>query len=123
MFKLYFLKNWLSFFGASLNGDFIFKNSPDSSENKEYTKGSWKYDRKENTLTYKIKERYSPPKEENLKAATNLAKAFEGEVIKNWYLKSFSPFRYLIWLNYEIRNFFIATQAHSILFISLWFNS
>ena len=46
-------------------------------------KGNWKYDRKENTLTYKIKERYSPPKEENLKAATNLAKAFEGEVIKN----------------------------------------
>ena len=63
--------------------DFIFKNYPDSSENKGYTKGSWKYDRKENTLTYKIKERYSPPKEENLKAATNLAKAFEGEVIKN----------------------------------------
>ena len=63
--------------------DFIYKNSPDFSENKGYTKGSWKYDRKENTLTYKIKERYSPPKEENLKAATNLAKAFEGEVIKN----------------------------------------
>ena len=63
--------------------DFIFKNYPNSSENKGYTKGSWKYDRKENTLTYKIKERYSPPKEENLKAATNLAKAFEGEVIKN----------------------------------------
>ena len=63
--------------------DFIFKNYPDSSENKGYTKGRWKYDRKENTLTYKIKERYSPPKEENLKAATNLAKAFEGEVIKN----------------------------------------
>ena len=32
--------------------DFIFKNYPDSSENKGYTKGSWKYDRKENTLTY-----------------------------------------------------------------------
>ena len=63
--------------------DFIFKNYPDFSEKKGYTKGSWKYDRKENTLTYKIKERYSPPKEENLKAATNLAKAFEGEVIKN----------------------------------------
>ena len=63
--------------------DFIFKNYPDFSEAKGYTKGSWKYDRKENTLTYKIKERYSPPKEENLKAATNLAKAFEGEVIKN----------------------------------------
>ena len=63
--------------------DFIYKNYPDSSENKGYTKGSWKYDRKENTLTYKIKERYSPPKEENLKAATNLAKAFEGEVLKN----------------------------------------
>ena len=61
----------------------IFKIYPNSSENKGYTKGSWKYDRKENTLTYKIKERYSPPKEENLKAATNLAKAFEGEVIKN----------------------------------------
>ena len=43
-------------------------------------KGNWKYDRKENTLTYKIKERYSPPKEENLKVAINLAKAFEGEV-------------------------------------------
>ena len=67
--------------------DFIFKNYPDSSENKGYTKGSWKYDRKENTLTYKIKERYSPPKEENLKAATNLAKAFEGEVIKNESIK------------------------------------
>ena len=63
--------------------DFIYKNYPDFSENKGYTKGSWKYDRKENTLTYKIKERYSPPKEENLKAANNLAKAFEGEVIKN----------------------------------------
>ena len=63
--------------------DFIFKNYSESSEKKGYTKGSWKYDRKENTLTYKIKERYSPPKEENLKAATNLAKAFEGEVIKN----------------------------------------
>ena len=67
--------------------DFIFKNYPDSSENKEYTKGSWKYDRKENTLTYKIKERYSPPKEENLKAATSLMKAFEGEVIKNESIK------------------------------------
>ena len=63
--------------------DFIFKNYPDFSDAKGYTKGSWKYDRKENTLTYKIKERYSPPKEENLKAATNLAKAFKGEVIKN----------------------------------------
>ena len=63
--------------------DFIFKNYPDFTDKKGYTKGSWKYDRKENTLTYKIKERYSPPKEENLKAATNLAKAFEGEVIKN----------------------------------------
>ena len=63
--------------------DFIFKNYPDFSDAKGHTKGSWKYDRKENTLTYKIKERYSPPKEENLKAATNLAKAFEGEVIKN----------------------------------------
>ena len=63
--------------------DFIFKNYPDFSDAKGYTKGSWKYDRNENTLTYKIKERYSPPKEENLKAATNLAKAFEGEVIKN----------------------------------------
>ena len=63
--------------------DFIYKNYPDFSDKKGYTKGSWKYDRKENTLTYKIKERYSPPKEENLKAATNLAKAFEGEVIKN----------------------------------------
>ena len=63
--------------------DFICKNYSESSEKKGYTKGSWKYDRKENTLTYKIKERYSPPKEENLKAATNLMKAFEGEVIKN----------------------------------------
>ncbi len=63
--------------------DFIFKNYPDFSDAKGHTKGSWKYDRKENTLTYKIKERYSPPKEENLKAATNLAKAFSGEVIKN----------------------------------------
>ena len=63
--------------------DFIYKNYPDFSENKGYTKGSWKYDRKAHTLTYKIKERYSPPKEENLKGATNLAKAFEGEVIKN----------------------------------------
>ena len=63
--------------------DFIFKNYPDFSDAKGYTKGSWKYDRNENTLTYKIKERYSPPKEENLKGATKLAKAFEGEVIKN----------------------------------------
>ena len=63
--------------------DFIYKNYPDFSDAKGNTKVSWKYDRKENTLTYKIKERYSPPKEENLKAATNLAKAFEGEVIKN----------------------------------------
>ena len=63
--------------------DFIFKNYPDFSEAKGHTKGSWEYDREENTLTYKIKERYSPPKQENLKAATNLAKAFEGEVIKN----------------------------------------
>ena len=63
--------------------DFIFKNYPDFSDAKGHTKGSWIYDRKENTLTYKIKESYSPPKEENLKAATNLAKAFEGEVIKN----------------------------------------
>ena len=63
--------------------DFIFKNYPDFSNAKAHTKGSWKYDRKENTLTYKIKERYSPPKEENLKAATNLAKAFSWEVIKN----------------------------------------
>ena len=63
--------------------DFIFKNYPDFSEAKGHTKGSWEYDREENTLTYKIKERYSPPKQENIKAATNLAKAFEGEVIKN----------------------------------------
>ena len=63
--------------------DFIFKNYPDFTDKKGYTKGSWKYDRKENTLTYKIKERYSPTKEENLKAANNLAKVFEGEVIKN----------------------------------------
>ena len=56
--------------------DFIFKNYPDFTDKKGYTKGSWKYDRKENTLTYKIKERYSPPKEENLRGATNLAKAF-----------------------------------------------
>ena len=63
--------------------DFIFKNYPDFSEKKGYTKGSWKYDRKENTLTYKIKESYSPPQQENLKAAKKLAKAFEGEVIKN----------------------------------------
>ena len=63
--------------------DFIFKNYPDVSDAKGHTKGNWKYDRKENTLTYKIKESYSPPKEENLKAATNLAKAFKGEVIKN----------------------------------------
>ena len=55
--------------------DFIFKNYPDFSDKKGYTKGSWKYDRKQNTLIYKIKERYSPPKE-NLKAATNLAKDF-----------------------------------------------
>ena len=60
-----------------------FKNYPDFSDKKGYTKGSWKYDRKQNTLIYKIKERYSPPKEENLKGATKLAKAFEGEVIKN----------------------------------------
>ena len=59
------------------------KGEPDFSDFKGHTKGSWKYDRKENTLTYKIKERYSPPKEENLKAATNLAKEFGGEVIKN----------------------------------------
>jgi len=63
--------------------DFIFKNYPDFSEAKGHTKGSWEYDREENTLTYKIKERYSPPKQENLKAANNLAKAFKGEVIKN----------------------------------------
>ena len=63
--------------------DFISKNYPDVSDAKGHTKGNWKYDRKENTLTYKIKESYSPPKEENLKPATNLAKAFEGEVIKN----------------------------------------
>ena len=63
--------------------DFIYKNYPDFSDKKGYTKGSWKYDRKQNTLIYKIKERYSPPKEENLRGATNLAKAFEGEVIKN----------------------------------------
>tara|TARA_B100000287_G_scaffold374482_1_gene374340 strand:- start:258 stop:1226 length:969 start_codon:yes stop_codon:yes gene_type:complete len=68
--------------------DFIYKNYPDSSDKKGYTKGSWKYDRKENTLTYKIKERYSPPQEENLKAATNLAKAFAGEVIKKNQLKN-----------------------------------
>ena len=67
--------------------DFIFKNYPDFSEAKGYTKGSWEYDREENTLTYKIKERYSPPKQENLKAATNLAKAFKGEVIKNESIK------------------------------------
>ena len=63
--------------------NFIFKNYPDFSDSKGHTKGSWKYDRKENTLTYKIKESYSPPQQENLKAAKNLAKAFEGEVIKN----------------------------------------
>ena len=67
--------------------DFIFKNYPDFSEAKGHTKGSWEYDREENTLTYKIKERYSPPKQENLKAATNLAKAFKGEVIKNESIK------------------------------------
>ena len=67
--------------------DFIFKNYPDFSEihkdQHSYTRGSWHFDRKENTLTYKIKERNSTAKGESLKAATNLAKAFEGEVIKN----------------------------------------
>ena len=58
--------------------DFIYKNYPDFSDKKGFTKGSWKYNRKQNTLTYMIKERYSPSKEENLKGATNLAKAFEG---------------------------------------------
>ena len=67
--------------------DFIWRNYPDSSNSNEYTKGTWKYDRKENTLTYKIKERYSPPKKENLKAVTNLAKAFKGELIKNELIK------------------------------------
>ena len=52
-----------------------------SINSKAYTKGSWIYDRKENTLTYKVKERYLPPELKNLKAATNLAKRFKGDVI------------------------------------------
>ena len=63
--------------------DFIYKNYPDSSNIKGCTKGSWSYDRKENTLTYKIKERYLPPQLNNLKAASNLAKAFEGDLIES----------------------------------------
>ena len=67
--------------------DFIYKNYPDSSNSKVYTKGSWSYDRKENTLTYEIKERYLAPQLENLKVATNLAKAFEGDTIENKSIK------------------------------------
>ena len=67
--------------------DFIYKNYPDSSNSKVYTKGSWSYDRKENTLTYEIKERYLAPQLENLKVATNLAKAFEGDIIENKSIK------------------------------------
>ena len=65
--------------------DFIFKNYPDFSgihkNQHSYTKGSWHFDRKENTLTYKIKERNSTAEGKSLQAASGLAKNFDGDIV------------------------------------------
>ena len=54
-----------------------------------------KFDHKNNWENYNLEvSAYQKKRKGDLKAATNLAKAFEGEVVKNCYLKSFSPFGY-----------------------------